>query len=188
MKKFTIKELVEYIPKCIICQKDMYISIKGNIQSQKHRFTGKKVSLTTKVQDDALVSVGKDLFTIDLNTSEIITGAEFFNSLMNSWLYVNKRCRTCDFLISNIYNDFDTIVARTHFPKLKLQNEQISYTMPGGKIVKILKSYYDDNTMLGSMTRITINNKLLPPFPFDFTAIHGLKQLNNRLLTIRTFQ
>lgn len=192
MKKLLLKELNEYIPKCIICKKDMYIFIKGNIQSRKHVFTGKKISIKTKIEQGHMMSGNKDYpFIIRMSDSEILEGQEFFSNLFKNWTYVNKRCSTCDFIIGTIQNgDYGEPMFPTSniFPSMKLSKEKVSYTMPGGKNVTIEKKYYDPATFLNEHIKIEINNKPLPPFPFEFAAVNGLKQLNTRLLTIRTFQ
>lgn len=188
MKTFTLKELINYIPTCIICSKQLVLAINGNIKSSKQRYTGKNISVKTKVKDSILESANKNYnLSISLDDGEIIEGVELVNNLMTGWMYVKKQCKTCCLTINTTYNDGNLKNVKI-FPPLKLTSEDLSYTMPGGKEVKIYKQYYDDQTMLGERTQITINGKLLPPFPFYFDKIDDLKHLNKRLLTVRTFQ
>lgn len=192
MKILHLKELIDYIPKCIICKKDMYLFIKGTIVSKKHVFTGKKISIKTKMENGHILSENKTYpFSIRVSDSLILEGQEFLTTLFKHWTYVNKRCNTCDFIIGTMYNapyDVNASLRDNLFPNLKLSVERVAYTMPGGKNALIEKKYYDPASFLNERTRIEINNKPLPPFPFEFGSVNGLKQLTNRLLTIRTFQ
>lgn len=188
MKTFTLKELINYIPTCIICGKQLMLSINGNIKTSKQKWTGKNISIKTKIKDSVLESTSKNYtLSVNLDNNEIVEGGELINNLMTSWMYVNKQCKTCCLTVNTTYNDGNT-KNTTAFPTVKLTSESLGYTMPGGKEVKIFKHYYDDQTMLGERTQITISGKLLPAIPFYFDKIDNLKHLNKRILTIRTFQ
>lgn len=188
MKTFTLQELVNYIPACIICEKKLIISIHGNIASIKHRYTGQNINIKTKIKNNILESDNKNYeLAISLIDNTINVGEKLINDLMISYMYVKKQCKTCHFTINTTYTDGHLKNVKK-FPDLKLTYEELSYTMPGGKEARIHKQYFDDQTLLGSRTQITIDHKLLAPFPFYFDKIENLKHLNKRLQTVCTFQ
>lgn len=192
----TLKDLYEYIPNCIICGKEMKLSLSGQHSKfsqvvPNYQFgasTKSSVHLKSYIKNNTILFKNKKFsFSIDRDTNKIIDGAELVNNLCINWMFISKGCITCDFKIQNIYNDGSTKKLEI-FPPLKHVEERIHYTMKRGTVT-IHKHFYDDSTLLGETTQITVNRKpITQSIHLDFSKFKNLKQLNRRLETIIMFQ
>jgi len=188
MKSFnTLKELVNYIPNCLVCGKQMMIIIKGHIlPNSQNRFNGYYTRLI--VNNNQIVSRNKKHnITVNLDTNEFIDGKEVIYNLKQNWIYLNKTCRTCRFDISTVYRSGQQ-GDKNYFPTFLLDSETISYTWKNGKQIYIVKYHNIGVSVLSdSVTQISVNNKWLPSIPFDFSKFSKLSQLNNRISTLLVF-
>lgn len=124
----------------------------------------------------------KHSISIELATNLIIDGQDIVNRLRANYTHVNKICPTCHFKIQAVYKE-GSIKKENCFPPLTLHNEELHYTMKGGKSVDIQK-HYGLNT---NSATIRLENKYLPPVPWDFDKFKDLAHLNKRLATIKLF-
>lgn len=186
----SLQELVDYIPQCILCNKDMPITINASLSAAlpaKKYASSEHVNLKTEIKDGVARSKNKKYsLSVELATNKIIDGIDLVNRMQNSWTYVNKCCPTCHFKISTVYGT--NAQKKEHcFPALTLQNEELSYTLKRGRRVFISKRYYDHNTQQHHLASIRLDQKYLPEMPLDFAKFTGLTQLNHRLATLITF-
>ncbi len=195
----SLQDLFTYIPNCLICNKEMYIAIHGwlNIKIDhitflfdKHLMFGKKEEVYWKssIKDNICYFKHKKYpFAIDLSNNKIIQGVDIINHLTVNWMYISKKCRTCNFLINTIYRSGNTKKI-LYFPEVQLVSEYIRYTLPHHRNIVISKSYYDASTMLGERTNISIEGLPVKEFPINFARFKNLDQLNHRISTILVFQ
>lgn len=197
----TLKELNEYIPHCIICGKDMHLKISGSLTKPSHfHSSGNTTVLYSARTSIKLKSFLKDgllhfkdtkdaniAILVDPDTNKVIEGMDLLKALSSNWIYLNKNCQTCDCNIATMYTNKEAAKLE-NFPPLKLTSEKLHYTMKRGKTVFIMKSFYDDATLLGSRTNVLINGKPIKEINLDLSRYKNLEQLNNRLATIMVFQ
>lgn len=193
MKVFkTLQELLNYIPNCIICGKDMKLSIEGYVQAvspakPKWGSGTQRVYLKMDAKEGVLRCKHKSFsVAIDAATNKIIDGEDLINRLMLNTINVKKCCPTCVFKSVSVYQAGHT--KKTHFfPPMTLRNEELNYTMRGNKRCTIIKHYqftegHDANCF------ITLNGSSLQPVPLDFTKLTSLEQINKKIKTIAVFQ
>jgi hypothetical protein len=190
MQKFKLlKELLDYIPNCILCHKPLRIVIEGRLSmvlpSKPRWGSGNEVvSLKLFPKDGILSSKHKNhSVAIELETNNIIDGQDLVNRMTPSQTYVKKNCPTCHFKIQTSYIKGD-IKKENCFPVLTMYSEELHYTRKGGKDVFINKYHQAD----GSKVSIRLDGKYLPPVPLDFDKFIDLAHLNKRIDTIRLFQ
>lgn len=197
MKTFeTFRETINYIPNCVMCGKDMQITIRGIKRAGDKPWRSQNLSLLMEIKNNLLaIKVhGRapahthviSALAIDIDSNKILEGEEMIND-MTGWIHVNKTCRTCHFKISFMFNSVETRV-KGYFPPVFLHNEIIQYTMSAKRDVKIHKTYGSDMTLSGEKTFISVNGKLIKEVPFDFSKFQNLKQITRRIETIATFQ
>lgn len=197
MKTFeTLQELIDYVPNCIICGKQLMIHLYGNVKtdlSLSGYYFSPSQHFHLKMKDNLLIGKNKNYsITINPKNNSIISNQELFDNLVLSWISVTKKCNTCRCIIKTRYND-DIIVNNKKFPKLTLTNEDLWFTRKREKSVSISQSYYD-NSLLGIRVYIIINNKIISdptnvgmPLFINFDQFKNLNSLNKRISTILTF-
>ena len=184
----SLKEISEYIPNCLICGKQIPIIIDGLLKNKKGLHSFDRVNIRTEIKNNIVISMNKNYpLSINLDTAEILEGKELVNILMSRWLYIKKHCKTCHFIITMMYNS-GNLKNVNNFPKYELYSEELAYTMPGGKRAYIHKRYFEKDSLLATYTQLYIDNKPILSCQFDFSKFENLKQINKRVLTIRTFQ
>lgn len=192
MKIFkSLQELIDYVPNCIICGKEMEIHVDGQLVPSlpaKQWYGREPVHLSLQLKEGKLRSKKHKKYTliIDPTDNHIVDGQDFVNRLMVNWITVYKKCWTCRFRINTGYNK-GHIKKQEKFPYLTLSSEEISYFRRHGKSVGIHQTYYDDSALLGIRSYITVGGKPVKSLYVDFNKFKDLDQLNKRLATILTF-
>jgi hypothetical protein len=187
----TLNEFRNYIPNCLICEKEMPLVIEGHyvdkIKSSRSRnytkfkFIVKSGILQSKHKEHSI--------KINPESNEMIEGVEIIEQITAHSMYVKRGCPTCDFKII-AWNYFGTFFngivekKKGYFPKILLQSESLNFTIKGGKSISIKREYGVGN----SSTSILLDNKYLPNgVPFEFDKIRDFAHLSTRLATIKTF-
>lgn len=196
MKVFpTFQEFINYIPNCVICQKQMSISLTGylqNLSSIKKKWgrNSSRVHLKLEIDNGVLKSKDNDNLKLAINLSDyqIIEGKDLINGFVRSTTDIKKCCNTCVFKI--LCSDSRTYTPQkdSSFSPLKLQSEELSYTLVGGKRVQLHKRYaypVDDKPIVCD---IVYNGKRLSPVLLDFDKLTDLEQISRKIKTIITFQ
>ena len=191
MKIFnSIQELLDYVPFCLICGKDMEAHIYGHLSASWRNRIEDRVLLRFEIKDGLLCSRRnkKHSIIIHPNTNLILEGAPVVSQLMNSWITFYKTCWTCNFKISTEYKPGNA-KRKDIFPSLTLTNEELFYTLKRNRSVHIQQTYYSamGNAPEGMRTWITVNNRVVQPIFIDFNKFKDLNQLNKRLFTMMTF-
>ena len=185
----TLKEYLDYIPNCIICEKPMTFYILGNVRGyyavNKNYYN--KVSMKMIMVDNLLKSKNKDYsLIINPETNKITEGVELVNKLRVNILNCKKKCATCNF---DVYSNYKSgnIKNSESFPKINLQSIHVEYMMKNHITVYLSKNRNCYNNIYS--VYCSIGGKSMYEFPnsFDFSHFTNLKQLNNRLKTILTF-
>jgi|ERR1035437_4010135 hypothetical protein len=188
MKFATLKELINYIPNCIICGKDMEIYFGG--------YNNNLSFLTKLTIDGDLIRPADNLipldrpryrapkyvFAININNNEIVDGEDLLNKASTYNGRIDKKCKTC---IMAIHTSFTGpgIKRMKIIPEISGSLE-IEYTMSNTKKIRIR-----DHWNIPGCIDITIGYKdLITKLPIDFSKIKTLKQLNKKISTIITFQ
>lgn len=197
MKNFgTLQELLDYIPKCILCGKDMELRITGGVpsrQTSENYWKNNDVCLKMFLLEDKLHSKKCKDYSLSVSpiTNLITSGKNLISDMVSrsySRVTANKKCRTCFFQISTAYSrDKETPKLRNYFPALTMQTEELHYTMKKGKSVKLYK-YYRSDSLTGENTNISVNFRSLKSIPLDFSKIHNMEHLNNKIKTLMVFQ
>lgn len=178
--EFSLKDFCEYVPMCLICNKELGYKITGRVKTDEKRgFKSLNVPLFNK--DDLLKSKTKDcLVVFNTDTNMVVGDAADVKSINSSTIC--KYCVTCDFKIKTALSiDTDTNLVQP----LRLLNEGIKYTFKGGKSVVISKSYYSDREPI---LNISINNRPLTDVPLELNKIRDFQHLNKRLKTLLILQ
>lgn len=183
----TLSELYAYVPTCLICAKDLYVSIEGTIYpvaANKPRFSrgGQKVHFKVSLEKDIVIAKStNDTIRLDVNSNKILEGCDLVNRMLANQISVNKKCSTCHFKINTQYGS--NTKRESYFPPMTLRSEELHYTLRGGKRVSIDKYYYDHNSTI----HFKLDGKYLPPVPFEFNKIKNITHLNKRIATIVLF-
>lgn len=183
---------MEYIPSCLICQKPLLLVVEGwmvpSLPNAPNRWGNKEtVKLRFQYKDGFLRTKHKsNSVCIDAASNRVIDGLDFLNRLRTGQTYVHKMCNTCAFKITSNYDDAQK--KKECFAPLSLQQEQLTYTMKGGKSIQIQKwHHFDENS--SKMATITLDKKWFgKPIPLDFSKFSDIVQLTKRLKTIIVFQ
>lgn len=181
MKKFNfIKEFINYIPKCLLCEKDMTIYISGFVES-------KSLYIEIIFSEEMVVSKNKNYqLIINPNNNLIIVDNQLILK-MSRIIHLDKSCKTCNFKIQS-HSLFDPKREHGHFPPMILSKENINYTRKRGKNIDITKYYSMYNDEADSKTYILIDNKEIKYFNLDLSKFKNLRHLNSRISTLITFQ
>jgi hypothetical protein len=189
MTKFnSLKELLDYVPNCLICGKGMVISIEGMfsaVDKSKPRWGSGwdpfKVRLV--LEDNVLNTKHKNhKISINPHNNEVIIGNDLVTRIVFNSTKVIKICNTCVF---KIITNCDAQNLKNKFPTLTLKKEELSFTKKGGKAIQI-NSYYELGNSL-ARTFVYINKKSMPELTIDFSKISNFEHLNRRIDTIITF-
>ena len=192
MKVFnTLQELLEYVPRCILCQKNIPISIEGYLTSaDAKKWYGRKqrVYFKLKIKDGVLRDKCRgQSIAIEASTNKLLEGGDFVNRLMLQPITVKKCCPTCAFKFIASYQDGNVKTTNT-FPPLTLKSEELSFTMKGKKNISILKHYAFLQEGEEPKCIITYDRGSLEPIDLDFTKFTSLDQVAKKIKTIVTFQ
>lgn len=184
----TLSELYAYVPTCLICNKDLDVSIDGTFSSvaaNKPRFSrgGERVHFKVSLEDGVITAKSANyVMRLDASSNKILEGSDLINRMLVNQTQVTKKCSTCHLKINTQYSSGNT-KKEINFPPLTLRSEELHYTLRGGKRVRIEKYYYDHTSTI----QFQLNGKHLPPVPFEFNKIKDLTHLNKRIATIILF-
>ncbi len=188
----SLNEFNNYIPTCVLCGKIMTVTVEGRLAPvlpSKPRWSSGQETVTLKLllKDGVMRSKHKNhSLVIDGETNSIIDGQDLVNRFYPNSTYIRKTCATCHFKIVATYPK-DYAKKATVFPYIILQQEELRYTLKGGKDVQIYKNYHTAIEGRDKVADIRIDNKYLPPVPWDFSKFDDLDHLNNRIKTIILF-
>lgn len=196
MKIFqNLQELLDFIPNCIICGKQLEIQIIGTvpnsgINANKFKINGWHtidVCLRMKLIDGQLQSKNKNYpLIIDLATNNILIGVEIIDKMMyrhHNSVIVNKKCYTCQFKIRTMYTaGIAPLKTKNQFPVLDFKELEIIYTMNNNRLVSIYSNNFNESMF------VRVNGRTIESFKLDFSKIKNLKQLNNKIKTVMVFQ
>lgn len=183
MKIFkSFQELIDYVPNCLICGKQLELHLNGRVTTSKLHFR-------LKIKDNQIIGKNKNyLININPADNQIILGQEIVNELLHSYVTVIKKCYTCRCIITTTYNGaaLETY-AKSYktFPHLTLYREEMYFTRANNKRVNISQIYY--NSGLSNINQITVDNKPIKPIYINFNQFKNLDHLNQRLSTMLTF-
>lgn len=192
MKSFlNLQEAVDYVPTCLICGKNMRMTIdtsivteiKGKTRSVSSQRTYPRIEM--QMVDGKLQSKHKQ-FDICINpiTNEITVGAKDTQNFIWESTFFRKTCPTCHCKISmNCPRGAKS--KEIPFPTLTLGREELHFTMKGGKSIRIDKYHRNDDDNKNASIRF--DEKYLPPLPFDFGKFNNFEQLINRIQTLILF-
>lgn len=200
MKSFNfIREFINYIPQCIVCGKDMLITINGtpNIESYYSKHT--EISIKTCISNNYLLvsKNNKYQLIINVDNNNIDVGKKLILSLIHKFynISLNKSCSTCKFFIKSVFNTnmlSNYSVKNLIFPITFLSREELCYTKNHGKNIRIVKYYINNliwnNSYPAHNVYMSIDNKSIKYPNLDFSKFKDLKHFNKRLSTILTFQ
>jgi|SRR6185436_4365103 len=194
-----IKKYINYIPRCLICNKEMQLYIQGTERKTFWRFDC--VYIKTCISDNLLISKSKKYpLIIDINDNRILTGNEIISAIdikEYSVVYLNKTCSTCKFIIeasyvhpplniTNSINESSPPLCREdgYFPTVFLDQEELCYTRNRGKNISIKRQHYSQL----ARTSLTVDGKSVKCFDLDLSKFNNLNHLNSRISTLLTFQ
>jgi hypothetical protein len=182
----TPQELLNYIPNCILCGKEMSLLIEGTMSNalaatSQHYMRDERLRVLLERKDNILYSKrNKHSITLEIDSGKIIDGKEIFSRMRMDYTNFTKFCNTCDF---KILSQITQLSKGDYFPILRWRNERLHYTLRGGREVEITRGHYDPQK-----SSVRINKKFLPPMPgLEFSKFTNLDQLNQRLSTIIVF-
>lgn len=188
MKMFqTLKDYVNYIPNCFICQKPLYIILEGELKTSLY---SKCVLVPLKLSDgsDVLFSKNsKQPLIIGLENNLVIEDHGLFQDLSRRirHLTIRKQCNTCDLKIHGVFGELKTV---KNLPPIYLSDEWVNYTITGGKRIMVYKYHDRPESLSPEVVVIKLDGKQVPmSIPFDFSKFNNLEQLNRRLKTIVVF-
>lgn len=170
-KKYSLQEIYEFIPNCIICGKNLNFLLtyfdKSNSLNRFH----------LKIEDGNLVSIkSKTDLKINIASSSILSD----NSLMNIShnLHFLKSCSTCNFKIDFYENSYVT----SKMSNFILNQIKFDCFLKGNRTLLFI-----DN-LIGNPF-IWLNNKTLSTenIEINIDKIKNLKQLNKLINMIATF-
>lgn len=196
----NFQRLMDYIPNCVICKKEMVFSMEGRIARVKDNKKPKRWNdggtwtiLRTRaknelVHDDLLhFRNTKYHISIEPRRNKIIDGLDIAQRI-NSFS-ISKICRTCDF---KIQAGAEGCGNSTHFPTMQLSCETLNFTMRGGKRVRMYRGYRQlppgTTQPTEISTQIYINDHILPSIPLEFSKIKDINQLTRKIKTAIVFQ
>jgi hypothetical protein len=188
MKTFnTFQELMDYVPNCIICGKQLELFLRGKLRGDP---IDKQLNFHLKIKNGNIIGKNKNYsFTINPIDNQIIDGQEVVSNLLGNWfMFVSKKCSTCHCIINtqhcvNIKNYM--ISNYKKLPPLTLKNEEIFYTRKREKATSIYQRYNDNGVLIQSI--ISINYKKINIPYINLNHFKTLDHLNERLSTILTF-
>lgn len=161
-----IKEALEYIPNCVLCNKEMRLCFSS--------FYSPVVYLNKT--DDIVQNIKIDL-KINVNTNEIISGQKFLNANFNSH-FLKKNCATCRFTVTFLA----TSNIKSTFPEVTKNKEEL-YFFDNNKQVRII------NKSLHDSSQLYYNKKWLNlPFSFNFETTNNLPAIKKRIKMVKLFQ
>lgn len=196
----NLQRLMDYIPNCVVCKKEMVLSIEGRLERVKNNKKPKRwnsggtwVILRTRtknelIHDDLLhFRSTKHLISVEPTRNKIINGLDVAQRL--TFFNVSKMCRTCDF---KIHAKAESCGNSTHLPTLRLETESLNFTMKGGKKVRMYRAYRRidpyPHEPAEITTQIYVENHLLPPLPLEFSKIKDINHLTRKIKTAIVFQ
>jgi len=198
MKTFeTLQQVLEYIPHCIICKKELELRVVGSIPSRTNQqyFHRQSVCLKMFMLEDRLHSRRCKDFSLIVNPADnqMSSGKNLINDMLaDSWsgISVIKKCKTCNFSITARHTNSGSKQSQKmdKFPSVELYSEELHYTMKKEKPVRIHKIYQNSARMTGESTIITVNHRQLREFNLDLSKIQDLNHLNNKIKTVMVFQ
>jgi hypothetical protein len=186
----TLEELENYIPNCIICGKHLQLFISGRLNAvspAKPRWGSgqEQIRLPMVLKEGVFRSKHKNhSVSVEYSSNHIIDGQDIVNRLR--FVEAEKNCPTCHFKILAKAKDGQGHKENC-LPPLTISHEELHYTMKGGKPIRITKYYGTGDTLRGESATIRIDNKFLPPVPWDFDKFKDLAHLNKRIATIKMF-
>lgn len=204
-----IRELIDYIPQCIVCGKQIPIVITTNsFYNKDFKSLSGYLYLKTKILDNKLISMNKNYpFIIDIDNNFIIEGAGLVNKILlsSSGTGINKSCKTCNVAIYTMYHPFHFTNEYKYgfFPSSELKTEFFSYTIRKNKKISIEREYYYFKTVnrvdsYKIFSSLQINNKYIDsPVPgllskiisdLDITKVNNFNSLNKKINMFLTFQ
>lgn len=182
----NLQQLVDYVPNCFICNKQLGVSITTNLATTKKKdWPAKHLNIRLESNDGLLQSMHKTAkLTINPVDNTVTEGVDLVKEMIYPSSYVNKNCPTCHLKVQTNMVDPGK-GKRDGFPRLILAREELHFTMKGGKGVFVSK-YYSTNQE-EEVAYIRVNGKHLPPLPFDFNKFSSLENLVKRINTLIVF-
>lgn len=184
----NLQQLIDYVPNCFICNKELGITITTNLASSngsKKNWPQKHLNIRLEKKDGLLQSMHKTAkLVINPEDNSIVEGMDLVKDMIYPSSYVNKNCPTCHLKVQTSMVDPGK-GKRTNFPALTLGREELHFTMKGGKGVTVNKYYssYQEN----DLAYIRVSSKTLPPLPFDFNKFNDFEHLVKRISTLIVF-
>lgn len=169
---FTIKEIISHVPKCVICQKDMIISlsfVRYNYNYSHYPYinylTYKNNFLFLK-KDQTFLN-----FCIDVNNNIYIKNAA-------PTIYkLNKTCKTCRFDMEYIYNP---CLNNKVVGKFSLREVNLIYYKKSNIRVYVC-------AINNFSTKIYENNAILATNCFDIQKLNNIKKINKFIDTVKIY-
>lgn len=198
MKYFdNLQQLVNYVPNCLICGKQIPILIQGRWFYPPDVDVFK--SIKTTVQDDCLLARHRKFdFKINLSNNKIIHGEEYFKDILKSRMFVFKKCSSCHIYVTLspiLENPVQAKISKfSIFPTLAIDTEEVQFTTKGGKKLFLHKDYHKSYSSYQvfpeGIISLSVNNKRqhIPNEYLNLEKIKDFSSLKNKISTILTFQ
>lgn len=195
MKKFeSVRDFLNYVPRCLICNKNFTIYVNFKIRHDNDRSYEKDLVILMHVENNILCNYNKK-YVIDLDSG--ITDESKINSTdqLIRWTRIEKKCHQCIFKIVADNNVIDVVINHNLVakPGLFLAREEISYFIDNKTIY--LDQIHPQISPIPIVfiykvsSILTCNNIVIArDFCIDFQKINNFEQLNNKILTMITFQ
>lgn len=119
---YTLKESLDYCPRCLICGKNLnhYLECWSKFDSQNYN----KQIIKLIIKDNYLISDEYEKFKIkiNINNNELLLDN---NITIYEQLYLNNRCWTCDCAV-----DFHGYFKQNNiFPLLSIDEQNVKFTL-----------------------------------------------------------
>lgn len=186
----TLQELIDYLPHCIICGKNMILYCSGIMKTgYKDIYKGGyNLCLELFKKDDFFVAKNSKVnFVINSKDNKIIEGTDIVNQFMTSRMYVTTKCKTCRCYTRSLYNK-GCLKYPEFFPKIPLVEEELGFTLSKGKNISIVNSSWGPKLESVNRHIIMINASMLDlNLDLEFSKIKNLSHLIKKINMILTF-
>lgn len=177
----TLKELINYCPNCVLCQKPMqlYISLYSKELRDNFKLKKLKTIIALDIKNDILKSRNDNYkIEINLNSNEIISCHPMIK-ILNSHLH--KKCKTCKFELDY---ELDQVKNKSiNDITLYFERLDISLKKSHNFIYYHGRSFKDNYYFMW----IINGKRICIYYALDFSKITNKKQLFTKIETILTF-
>ena len=181
----NLKELNEYIPNCVVCQKPLHLTYSWSFEYSGRRNLSSAGRII--VDDNLWQFKGKQYsMMMDPVTNKFTTELELAKTVQYSNATIEKRCSTCDFKLDFRPEEKPEDSTQDLGP-YSLFFGNLNFTLTGNRRIQISvhRNWEKENQLYG---RFCVNQKYLKNIVlFDFAQMSSFDKLKNRIDTILMF-